>query len=125
MLTSHLVGAVETAQFSTRVGSTILSTIFPPVRLPVFPAILLPVRTPILPAVLLTIFLPDVSRLRNNYIIAAAPATLSLLIPTTMQRSRTTIERTRAAIVHPHGHIIGHVDRLCHRRYGSTNNSGY
>ena len=84
-LTGHLgVVALLAGTFLLSVSLTLSA--------PIFSAILLPISLPVLSTVLLTIFLPHIVGLRHAKIIPPATATLSLPIPTAMQRPRTAIE---------------------------------
>jgi hypothetical protein len=88
VLARHLIRTIQSPHISPGIRPTVVPWIFAPI----FSAILLPISLPVLSTVLLTIFLPHIVGLRHAKIIPPATATLSLPIPTAMQRPRTAIE---------------------------------
>lgn len=84
MVTRYLIGAVEAAQFAAPIGPTILSTVFSSIKLTILP----PVRT--------AIFLPHIAGLSDTGVIATTADILA--DSTAVERTRPTIQRTRAAV---------------------------
>jgi hypothetical protein len=70
MLTGHLIGSIESSEFTARIRLAI----FPPIGLPVFAAILLSIDPSVLPSILAAIFLPYVANLPHTSIISTASA---------------------------------------------------
>jgi hypothetical protein len=96
-ITSHLIGAIQPAHFSSSIRTAILSTILPAIGLSILTTVLSPISLPVFTAVLLAIFLSNITGLGHPEIVA--PATSAITATAAIRRPWSTVGRTGPAIV--------------------------
>ena len=89
MLASHVIRSIESSELATSIGAMIFTAIFPSVLPSIKLSILAPVFSPVRPA----IFLTDISTgLGYRDRISSMSSLMLSLFPSTMHRSRPTVE---------------------------------